>query len=140
MSTSAQRVTHTTKYALWTRPKKERPAQNLSVQKSWLGFLALPPPFLRAEDFTQQVDEMSEDYSLIEVGTGKFVAIVPPFKTLPAEDTTIVLNMFLQGDKQGAFEYALSLFIDSLAPEKVNDFYLLEDSKMVGIVADWIAT
>jgi hypothetical protein len=83
---------------------------------------------------------MSEDYSLIEVRTGKFVAIVPPFKTLPTEDTTAVLSKFLLGDKQGAFEEAFSLFIDSLAPEKVKDFYLLEDSKMVALVADWIAT
>jgi hypothetical protein len=86
------------------------------------------------------VDEMSEDYSLIEVRTEGFVAIVPPFKILPTEDTTAVLSKFLLGDKQGAFEEAFSLFIDSLAPEKVNDFYLLEDSKMIAIVVDWIAS
>ena len=83
---------------------------------------------------------MSEDPSLIEVRAGEFVAIVPSFRTLPTEDTTVVLSKFLLGDKQGAFEEALALFIDSLAPEKVNDFYLLEDSKMVALVADWIAS
>jgi uncharacterized membrane protein len=83
---------------------------------------------------------MSEDHSLIEVRAGKFVAIVPPFRSLPTEDTTVVLSKFLLGDKQGAFEEALALFIDSLAPEKVNDFYLLEDPKMVALVADWIAS
>jgi hypothetical protein len=86
------------------------------------------------------VDEMSDDYSLIEVRTGEFVAIVPSFRALPIEDTTIVLSKFLLGDKQGSFEEAFALFIDSLAPEKVNDFYLLEHSEMVALVADWISS
>jgi hypothetical protein len=86
------------------------------------------------------VDEMSDDYFLIEVRTGEFVAIVPSFRALPIEDTTIVLSKFLLGDKQGSFEEAFALFIDSLAPEKVNDFYLLEHSEMVALVADWISS
>jgi hypothetical protein len=86
------------------------------------------------------VDEMAEDSLLVEVKAEAFTAIVPAFHTSPAEESNIILSRFLNGDKQGAFEQALSMFIDSLAPEKVNEFYKLEDRQMVLLVADWLAT
>jgi hypothetical protein len=83
---------------------------------------------------------MSDDSFLIEVKIGTFTAIVPPFRSSPAEDSNVVLEKFLSGDKQGAFEQAFSMFTNSLAPEKLNDFYGLKDREMVILVADWIAT
>jgi uncharacterized membrane protein len=83
---------------------------------------------------------VTEDSFLIEVQIGTFTAIVPPFHMSSVEDSNIVLNKFLLGDKQGAFEQALSMFIDSLAPEKVNDFYSLKHREMIILIADWIST
>jgi hypothetical protein len=83
---------------------------------------------------------MSEDFFLIEVKIGTFTAVVPPFRSFSAEESNVVLDKFLLGDKQGAFEQAFSMFTDSLALEKLNDFYGLEDREMITLVADWIAT
>jgi hypothetical protein len=83
---------------------------------------------------------MAEDSFLIEVRAETFTAIVPPFHTSPVEESNVILSRFLSGDKQGAFEQALSMFIDSLAPEKVNEFYGLEDRQMILLVADWLST
>jgi hypothetical protein len=83
---------------------------------------------------------MTEDSFLIEVKTKTFTAIVPPFHTCSAEESNIILSRFLSGDKQGAFEQALAMFIDSLAPEKVNEFYGLKQKQMIALVADWLRT
>jgi hypothetical protein len=83
---------------------------------------------------------MAEDSLLVEVKAEAFTAIVPAFHTSSVEESNVILTKFLSGDKQGAFEQALSMFIDSLAPEKVDEFCSLEDRQMVLLVADWLST
>lgn len=83
---------------------------------------------------------MAEDSFLIEIKTKTFNAIVPAFHTCSVEESSLILSKFLGGDKQGAFEQALSMFIDSLAPEKVNEFYALKHKQMIYIVTDWLTT
>jgi hypothetical protein len=83
---------------------------------------------------------MADDSYLIEVKAKTFTAIVPAFHTCPAEESNIILSRFLEGDKQGAFEQAFAMFIDSLAPEKVDQFYRLKDREMITVVTDWLVT
>lgn len=83
---------------------------------------------------------MTENSFLIEIKTDNFSAVVLPFHLCLTEDSGVILRKFFTGDKQGAFEQAFSMFIDCLAPEKVNEFYGLEDRQMVLVVADWLST
>lgn len=83
---------------------------------------------------------MSDDFSLVEMAIGTFSVIVPPFRLCSLEQSSIVLERFLYSDSQGAFDQALAMFIDAMAPDKVNDFYALENEQMVFIVAEWITT
>lgn len=82
-----------------------------------------------------------EEYEhLVDLTSGEFKLAMPAFHTVPLSQSYAIIESFVGGDKQGAFDTAFRLFIDRVSPEKIEELYSLEEKEIVILVANWIGT
>lgn len=81
---------------------------------------------------------MLDETLLVEVKTENFSAVVPSFGSQSLEDLFEVIGTYMSEDVQETFELCLAMFIDNLAPDKLDDFYSIDDQEIMLLIAQWI--
>ena len=81
---------------------------------------------------------MLDETQLVEVKTENFSAVVPSFGSQSLEDLFDVIGTYSSEDVQATFELCLAMFIDSLADDKLDDFYSIDDQEIVQLIAQWV--
>lgn len=81
---------------------------------------------------------MQDETLLVEVKTENFSAVVLSFGSQPLEDLFDVIGTYTSEDVQETFELCLAMFIDNLAPDKLDDFYSMDEQEIIQLIAQWI--
>lgn len=82
---------------------------------------------------------MQEEMQLVEVSSPNFRAVLPTFQSQDSDKCMLVLQEFFEHkDHQAAFELVLDMFIESLADDKLDDFYSISDHEIIQLVTEWM--